>query len=208
PIEDSAAPICVLDDVTNGVVLVFHDATARRQALAEFRVLANATPVMVWMAGTDAGCTFLNQPWLDFTGRPLADELGDGWAKGVHPEDLTRCLDVYRSAFDARRIFEMEYRLRRRDGEYRWILGRGVPRYQPDGQFAGYIGSCIDITERRQSEDVQRHLAAIVDGSDDAIVSKTLDGIITSWNRGATRIFGYSADEAIGQPITLIIPPD
>src|SRR5262249_57704322 len=87
PIEDSAAPICVLDDVTNGVVLVFHDATARRQALAEFRVLANATPVMVWMAGTDAGCTFLNQPGLDFPRRPPRDRLGGVGRTGGHPDD-------------------------------------------------------------------------------------------------------------------------
>jgi PAS domain S-box-containing protein len=208
PIEDSAAPIRVGGEVTNGVVLVFHDASARRQALAEFRVLANAAPVLVWMAGMDGGCTFFNQPWLDFTGRPLAAELGDGWAAGVHPQDLVRCLDTYRSAFADRRPFEMEYRLRRHDGAYRWILNRGMPRYGPDGRFSGYIGSCIDITERRQGEEVQRYLAAIVEGSDDAIVSKTLDGVITSWNPGATRMFGYSADEAIGRPITLIIPPD
>jgi PAS domain S-box-containing protein len=207
PIEDSAAPIRVVGEVTNGVVLVFHDASARRLALAEFRVLANAAPVMVWMAGPDTGCTFFNQPWLDFTGRPLAAELGAGWAAGVHPDDLVRCLEIYRSAFEARQAFEMECRLRRRDGAYRWILDRGVPRYQPDGRFAGYIGTCIDITERRQGEEVQRYLAAIVKGSDDGIMSKTLDGIITSWNPGATRIFGYAADEAIGRPITLIVPP-
>ena len=208
PIEDSAAPIHVTGDVTSGVVLVFHDASARRQALAEFRVLANAAPVLVWMAGPDAGYTFFNQPWLDFTGRPLAAQLGEGWATGIHLDDLAGRLETYRSAFAGQRPFEMEYRLRRHDGEYRWILDRGVPRFRSDGRFAGYVGSCIDITDRRRGEEVRRYLAAIVQGSDDAIVSKTLDGIITSWNPGATRMFGYTADEAIGRSITLIIPPD
>jgi PAS domain S-box-containing protein len=208
PIEDSAAPIVVPGGATAGVVLVFHDASARRQAMAEFRLVANAAPVLMWMAGPDAGYTFVNRPWLDFTGRPLATQLGDGWTAGVHPEDLARCRETARTAFDRRLAYEVEYRLRRHDGEYRWMLHRGVPRYQPDGRFAGYIGSCLDITERRQGEEVRRYLAAIVDGSDDAIVSKTLDGIITSWNAGAARMFGYTAEEAVGQPITLIIPAD
>ena len=184
PIEDSAAPIRVLEEVTSGVVLVFHDASARRAALAEFRLLANTAPVLVWMAGPDGARTFFNQPWLDFTGRPLADELGQGWSAGVHPQDRPRCLAAARTALQDQRPFDVEYRLRRHDGVYRWVLDRGVPRVEPDGQLAGYIGSCLDITERRQGEEVQRYLAAIVDGSDDAIVSKTLDGIITSWNRG------------------------
>src|SRR5262249_40589677 len=166
------------------------------------------TPVMVWMASADAGFIFFNQAWLDFTGPLLAGQLENGWAASMHPEDVTRCRETYRSEVDARRVVEMEYRRRRFHGQYPWMLDRGVPRYHPDGGFAGYIGSCIDITERRQSEDLQRYLAAIVDGSDDAIVSKTLDGVITSWNRGATRMFGYAADEAIGQSITLIIPLD
>ena len=106
---------------------------------------------MIWVAGTDKACTFFNQGWLAFTGRTMQQELGDGWAASVHPLDLDRCLDIYSSSFDARRSFQMEYRLRRADGEYRWLLDTGVPRFEPGGTFAGYIGSCIDITDLKRS---------------------------------------------------------
>jgi PAS domain S-box-containing protein len=104
------------------------------------------------MSRTDGLCTFFNQTWLEFTGRTLKEEWGVGWAESVHFEDFQRCIDGYFAAFNAREPFEMEYRLRRRDGEYRWILDRGRPRYTPDGTFAGYIGSCVDITERKELE--------------------------------------------------------
>src|SRR5258708_35698010 len=107
---------------------------------------------MIWMSGTDKLCTFFNKGWLGFTGRPLEQELGDGWAEGVHREDFDRCFEVYVNSFEARQPFTMEYRLRRSDGEYRWVLDNGTPRFAPDDTFLGYIGSCIDITERKQAE--------------------------------------------------------
>jgi len=121
-----------------------------------FQVVVDVTPALVWMSGPDKLCTFLNKSWLDFTGRPIERELGNGWADGVHPDDLPTCLDTYSSAFDRRDPFKMEYRLRRHDGEYRWMLDAGVPFFSPDGSFAGYIGSCVDITERRHAEDALR----------------------------------------------------
>jgi PAS domain S-box-containing protein len=121
-------------------------------------MMADNAPIMVWVSGPDTLCTFFNRSWLQFTGRTLAQELGKGWAEGVHPEDHQRCLDVYLSAFGARRNFTMEYRLRRADGQYRWVLNEGVPRLLPNGALAGYIGCCLDITERRQSEQALQQL--------------------------------------------------
>jgi PAS domain S-box-containing protein len=153
PVASTVGPVLA------AAVLV-HDTTAARLAEQKvletelrFKNMANASPVLLWMSDTDGLCTFFNQSWLDFTGRTLEQEWGVGWAEGVFFEDFQRTMDTYIAAFDARRVFEMEYRLRRADGQYRWILDRGSPRYAPDGQFAGYIGSCVDITDRKDREE-------------------------------------------------------
>jgi two-component system, LuxR family, sensor kinase FixL len=132
-----------------------------RESEERFRSMANAAPALIWTSGIDGLCDFFNQGWLDFTGRPMQKELGDGWLEGVHPEDREQCREVYQSSFDARKPFEMEYRLRRHDGEYRSILDKGVPRYAQDGTFVGYIGSGIDITDRKRAEEISRHLAHV-----------------------------------------------
>jgi len=123
-----------------------------------FRSMADTAPVLIWVSGPDKACTFFNKPWLAFTGRTMQQELGDGWADGVHREDLKRCLEIYTSSFDARRSFRMEYRLRRADGEYRWMLDNGVPRFEHGGVFVGYIGSCVDINDVKtiQQEDLAK----------------------------------------------------
>jgi PAS domain S-box-containing protein len=127
-------------------------ASVLRESEERFRLMADTAPTLIWMSGTNKLCTFFNHGWLAFTGRTLEQELGEGWADGVHPADLDRCLAIYSGAFDSRMNFVMEYRLRRHDGEYRWIVDYGVPRFGSNGDFLGYIGSCIDITERKLSE--------------------------------------------------------
>jgi len=169
--------------------------------------MADTAPVLIWMSGTDKLCSYFNKSWLDFTGRTMEQELGNGWAQGVHPDDLQRCLDVYAQSFDRRVQFSMEYRLRHHDGGYHWILDNGVPRLNQDGSFAGYIGALVDITERKTAEESRLRLATIVESSDDAIISKNLDGVIVSWNKGAQRIYGHAEAEAVGKPIAIIIPP-
>jgi PAS domain S-box-containing protein len=126
---------------------------ALRESEERFRLMSNTAPVLIWTAGTDKLCTYFNKPWLDFTGRPLSAELGNGWADGVHPEDLRQCMETYTRAFDQREPFRMEFRLRASDGEYRWLLDIGVPRFNSDDSFVGYIGSCIDVTERKLADE-------------------------------------------------------
>jgi PAS domain S-box-containing protein len=153
------APWRADDGAVRGGVGILRDTSLHQQAErrvheteSRFRIMADAAPVLLWMSGPDALCTFFNQTWLDFTGRTLEEEWGVGWAEGVHFEDFQACIDTYMAAFAERRPFEMEYRLRRADGQYRWILDRGTPRWEQDGRFAGYIGSCADITDRKDVE--------------------------------------------------------
>jgi PAS domain S-box-containing protein len=124
-----------------------------RESEERFRLVSNTAPVMIWLTGSDKLCTYVNQSWLEFTGRPLEAELGYGWTEVVHQEDFKRCVQTYSQAVDQRQSYGMEYRARRHDGEYRWILDTGVPRFNPDGSFAGFIGSCVDITDRKLAED-------------------------------------------------------
>src|SRR5262249_28971231 len=132
-----------------------------RESESRFQNMANTAPVLIWMSGADRLREFFNQGWFEFTGRTLDQERGAGWAGGVYKEDLGRCLDAYHRAFEARHAFELEYRLRRRDGEYRWILEKGMPHFGPAGEFLGYIGSAIDITERKRAEEANRGLAHV-----------------------------------------------
>lgn len=146
-----------------GSVVDVHESTVAEEALREseerFRTVADTAPVMIWMSGTNKKCYFFNKGWLDFTGRSMQQEAGDGWTEQVHPDDLQHCLAIYKSSFDARQMFTMEYRLLRHDGEYRWISGQGIPRFSPSGFFEGYIGSCMDIHEKKMlSEELEKRV--------------------------------------------------
>jgi PAS domain S-box-containing protein len=179
----------------------------------------DAAPVMIWVSGTDKLCTWFNKPWLEFTGRTMAQEVGNGWAEGVHPDDLDRCLRIYVEHFDTRRRFRMQYRLRRHDGEYRWVDDIGMPRHATDGTFLGYIGSATDAHEaatrlasetavRQQAEQDLAHssgqLAVLVDGIQEyAIYMISPEGRVMSWNSGAQRIKGYTAAEILGRDFSV-----
>ena len=117
-----------------------------------FRLVADIAPVLMWMSDADMRCTYVNKPWLAFTGRTLEAELGDGWRDCIHPDDLTKCVDVLTTALERREPFKVEYRLARYDNEYRWVLDTGVPQLLSDGSLAGYIGSCVDITDLKQAQ--------------------------------------------------------
>jgi PAS domain S-box-containing protein len=150
---------------------------ALRESEERFRTMADTAPVLLWVAGPDGLVTFVNAPWLQFTGRRLEEEIGNGWAEGVHPEDYDRCLQAYRTAFQARERFTMEYRLKCFDGKYRWVVDTGVPRFAPDGTFLGYIGSAIDITERKHLEREHAEQAEQLD----RIFEQMADGV-TVWD--------------------------
>lgn len=126
---------------------------ALRESEIHFRTLADSGQALIWTSGLDKKCNYFNQPWLDFTGRSLEQELGDGWVEGVHPDDLNRCFETYTSAFEQRQRFSMDYRLRYNDGTYRWIQDNGTPRFNSQNEFIGYIGHCLDITERKSVEE-------------------------------------------------------
>jgi PAS domain S-box-containing protein len=129
-----------------------------RESEERFRIMADSAPVLIWMSGPDKGCTFFNRGWLEFTGRAMEQEIGDGWSEGVYPDDLGECLKAYVTAFDARKPFVLKYRLRRHDGEYRWVTDQGLPRYDTAGDFAGYIGACVDVTDLLLKDKALREL--------------------------------------------------
>lgn len=152
PINDASGTLIGISTIARDITDRRRTIDALRESEEHFRFMADSAPVLIWVAGPDSGCTFFNQSWLEFTGRSMKQELGNGWTEGVHPDDLGRCIATYMSAFNSRCSFSMEYRLRRASGEYAWIADKGVPRYAPNGEFAGYIGSGFDITERKLKE--------------------------------------------------------
>ena len=159
-----------------GLVFTLRETTqyvrAQRAVLESeqrFAALADAAPVLIWMSGPDKVCTWFNQQWLNFTGRTLAQELNGGWIEGLHPDDAERCVDTYNRAFDRRERFQMDYRQRAASGEYRWLSDRAAPHYSPNGEFIGYIGTCVDITERLLAEDALASAQAFAQDTIDAI---------------------------------------
>ncbi len=163
--------------------------------------VAEASPVMLWIADREGHCSFFNQSYLDYTGRKLEQELGMGWAEAIHPEDYSRSLDTYLRAVEDRSEFRSEYRLRCADGSFRWTLAAGVPRRGPRGEFLGFIGSCVDISDHKRSEailrDSEERLRLVIKNMPVMMVAFDEGGRIIVWNRECERVTGYRADEMI-----------
>jgi PAS domain S-box-containing protein len=205
------------DGTIGGIVIFSEDIGARKQAEEalvqseeRFRLMADHAPVMIWMSGTDKLCTWFNKPWLAFVGRSMGQELGFGWSENAHPEDLDRCLQTYSAAFDARQPFTMEYRLQRHDGKYRWVLDNGIPVHGVGGEFTGYIGSCIDINDRKraegalqQSEAQARELLdyhrAVMANMGEGLYTIDTQGLVTYMNPAAESLFGWKIAELLGR---------
>lgn len=198
---------------------IVQNITERRQAeelLREseqhFRTLANSGTALIWTSGIDKGCNYFNEPWLRFTNRTIQQERGDGWTKGVHPEDLNHCLETYASAFDKREHFSMEYRLLHADGNYYWLQDNSNPRYDVNGNFIGYIGFCHDITERKLNEHRRRQseekLRAFLNNISDTIWLIDSDLNISYVSPNVSGLLGFSANELVGSSSVNIIHPD
>ena len=147
-VEGEECVLTVMNDITE------HKRTrnALKESEERFRMMADSAPVLIWVADESGECVYFNKPWLEYTGKALEQEVGRGWAENVHPEDIESCLRIYRHALENREAFSREFRLRRHDDDYRWVLDRGVPMYNADKSFAGFIGSVIDIKERKDTE--------------------------------------------------------
>ena len=180
---------------------------ALRDSSEQFRLIANAAPAMLWMTDVDGRRTWFNAGWLAFVGQTPGDGAA-GWDTAVHPNDHDRLIRTFTTAFRQRQPYDAEFHLRRHDGQYRTILEKGIPITGQRGDFHGYIGTAIDVTDQRDASAAQGYLAAIVASADEAIISKNLDGIIQWCNASAEQLFGFSASELVGMPVRRLIPPD
>lgn len=183
-------------------VLLFVDQSAEmalRESEHSLRSLADSSMGLIWAAGNDKLCFYFNKGWLKFTGRSLEQEQGNGWAEGVHPDDLEYCMAIYDQHFDEHKAFSMDYRLRRHDGEFRWIRDNGTPRYDSEGRFIGYIGHCLDITDRVEAEQSLRKLSQAVAQSPESIVITDSNSVIEYVNAACLKSTGYTEAELIGQ---------
>lgn len=197
--SDRPVFLAVISDITDRRLA----ESALRESEVRFRTLADSGQALIWTAGLDKKCNYFNQVWLAFTGRSLGQELGEGWTEGIHPDDLTRCLSTYNEAFDRRGRFSMDYRLRHRDGTYHWIQDNGSPRHDSLGAFLGYIGHCLDITDRKRAEQALREseekFSKIFRDAPVLIaISDLATGVYLDVNDKTLSVSGYSREEMIG----------
>lgn len=206
--EDSKQLQMVAGEVQK-IVMRRRAEQALRDSEDRFRFIADLSPAMIWATDTDKQCTWVNKTWLDFTGRSMQEELGQGWTKGVHPDDAAACLASYVSDFEAHKPFILEYRFLRHDGQVRWILDVGHPRLDDDGEFKGYVGTCLDITERKQAQLDLELFETFFSLSHDMMAITGLDGYFKRVNGAFSRVLGYSEAELMARPFSeLILPED
>lgn len=209
-LESICNPLVEEDGTVSGLVLGSRDVTKRKQADEElirsrdfYLTLFEKFPALIWRSGTDAKCDYFNSTWLNFTGRTMEQELGDGWAEGVHPEDLQRCINIYLDAFGRRQPFEMEYRLKRYDGVYRWIIDYGRPFNELKGNFAGFIGLCYDITGHKEAVQelfkAEREKSIILDSMKELIIYQNTNMEIIFANKVASDFLGLAPEELVGR---------
>jgi two-component system cell cycle sensor histidine kinase/response regulator CckA len=184
-----------------------------RESQQDFKNLVNSGMALIWTSGTDMLCNYFNSVWLEFTGRSLEEELGNGWAEGVHPDDFQRCLDIYVGAFDRQEPFSMEYRLRHHGGTYRWIIDVGCPRSDSRGEFLGYIGHCLDIDERKRVEEELRDSTAIITSVIENIplmifLKESTDLRFVLFNRAGEELLGYDRKTLLGKNNLDLFPPE
>jgi PAS domain S-box-containing protein len=173
----------------------------------QYHALADAMPQIVWTARPDGDLDYYNQRWFDYTGTTFEETQGRGWEMMLHPDDLQRSVNNWTEAVRTGRSYEDEYRFKRAsDGVYRWHLARAVPIHSADGNIFKWIGTCTDIEEKKREAEAYAARAAIVEAADDAVIGNDMEGNIITWNGGARRLYGYSAEEAIGRSEAMLIP--
>lgn len=185
---------------------------AQRQTLHRLDTVANASPALVWTSDREMRCDWVNQRWLEFTGRPPEEELNSNWTQGMHPDDQRRCETAYAQAFGARQPFSLEFRLLRRDGQYRRMLDQGLPRYDADGRFLGYIGTCMDITDLKAAEEAARQQTQLLDRVFDVLPDLffLLDeqGTIIDYKAGSTALLYAPPAQFIGGRVQDVMPAE
>ncbi len=173
------------------------------QSPIEFKSAADESPALIWLAGLDGLCIWFNKGWLEFTGRSLAQEQGNGWVEGLHPDDSKACIEQYLQHFNAREQFLIEYRLRRHDGQYRWILDSGTPYYDDEDNFLGYKGVCFDITQRKDEESNTR-IAAVAFETQHAMIVTDANKVIIRANKAFAILTGYTNEETINSSPSML----
>lgn len=178
---------------------LFEAQRKTKESEERFQIMADHAPVLIWVTDTNKLCTYVNKQWLLFRGRTLEEELNSGWLEGIHPDDLKKYREVFLEIFDKKEPFELEYRLKYKDGTYRWVLNRGVPRVGKDGDFAGYIGSVLDVHNLKEQEEHLRRAATVFDNTMEGLMITDAKGNIKAVNPAFTAVTGYAIEEILDQ---------